>query len=92
MSQGEVNLAAAVLTSLTEDLEAYEKTCDKKWRKKDDPRRLSILRNASDAVYCAFSKNDTLIHWLALADIPLKTFRGYLLKTYPRACALGVAG
>ena len=87
-SKGEVALAAAVLVTLINDIEIYEKTCDKKWHKKDESRKAAIFRNASDAIHCAFHKNDTLMLWLSLVDIPLSSFRDNILKTYPRACQM----
>ena len=91
-SKGEAALAAAVLVTLIEDIEAYEKTCDKKWHKKDEGRKSTIFRNMCDAIHCAFHKNDTLMLWLSLADIPISTFRDNILKTYPRACSASMAG
>ena len=87
-SKGEAALAAAVLVTMIGDIELYEKTCDKKWHKSEADKKTTIFRNASDAISCTFNKNDTLMLWLALADIPLSVFRGNILKTFPRACAL----
>jgi hypothetical protein len=82
-SQSEAALATSVLGLLIKDIAAYEESFDKK----AGGSKGVILRNASDAIHCAFrAKNDSLKLWLALTDIHLRTFRGYLLKSYPRAC------
>jgi len=84
---GEKELAASVIATLIKDIQLFEDNHDRVWldNENDQRKKESIYKNAEDAIYCAFSKNKTLLIWLEFLDISLNKFMNEIIKNYPLA-------
>lgn len=89
--EGEKALASAVLVQTIQDIKDYEDTCDKQWRDRDETLKQNILRYASDAISCIYTKNDTMTLWLAYLDLTIEELRYTIRVAFPKTVkALGV--
>ena len=87
-SRGEQQLGAAVLVTLMNDLENYEKVLETgipKTTKHNRARIDGVIMSGCDAMYCLYISNPMLSHWAQLAGVYLPKFREECQKTYPLA-------